>query len=369
MQRSPRRAAALLLMGCLLGFGWASVRAADTSHWLVSKDLLDHAELTVLWQTTLPVKEGESLDTMLLVDDRLYVRSNRNYTWSLNRNDGDVIFSRSIARPGFPLLGWVGYENRLLSVIDNQLVEFDRDTGLERRVSDLELSIVAPPARNSRYLYLSAADGRLHAFRAKDMVEIFKVAAENESLITTVLADEETVVFGTDTGNLIAMMADAPRKLWQFNAVEAIAGPVAWDGTSFYFASKDTNVYRVGAADTVAVTLLWKHQTEAVLDRAPRLTADVVYQYAPGRGLTAVDKQSGQALWTLPEGLDLLAEATGRAYVITKFRTLTVMDNTTGKELYRVNFAPVVNHAANLSDAKIYVADGRGRVACLGPIQ
>jgi outer membrane protein assembly factor BamB len=359
----------LLLTIWLAWSGAVAVPAADASKCFISKDLLDHAALSLVWQSTLPVKETEKLDVMTLLDERLYVRTDRNYVWSLDRSDGKTVFSRSIATPGFPILGWVSHANRLLCVIDNQLVELDIKTGAERRVSDLELSIMAPVVRNTRFFYVSAADRRLHALRGKDMVQLFKATAANDSMITTILADEETVVFGTDAGNLIAIMADVPRKLWEFKAVDAISGPVIRDGNSFFFASKDTNVYRIDAVEPTKAVLRWKYQTEAVLDRPPRVTKGVVYQYASSRGLTAIDKQSGRTVWSLPEGVDLLAEAAGKAYVATKLKTLTVMDNGTGQKLYWVNFAPVVNYAANTVDAKIYIADAQGHVACLAPMQ
>jgi outer membrane protein assembly factor BamB len=369
MRRWVRQEGWLLVAIQLLWLGAAAIRAEDTSYWLISKDLLDHAKLTLIWQNTLPVKKGEKFEMMTLLDKRLYMRTDRNYTWAIDTNDGKIVFSRSIAPAHFPILGWTSYNDRLICVIDNQLVELDIHTGLQQRVSDLELSIVAPPVRNSRFFYIGAADDRLHVFRAKDMVRIFKVAAENDSLVTTILADEEMVVFGTDAGNLIALMADAPRKLWEFKAVEAIAGSIVRDGNSFYFADADTNLYKVDAVEPTKAVLAWRCQMEAILDRSPVVTPGAVYQYAHGRGLTAVDKQSGKALWSLPRGLDLLAESAGKAYVITESNTLAVMDNASGRELYWVNFAAVTNHATNTVDARIYVADPQGRVACLKPIQ
>ena len=115
--------------------------------------------------------------------------------------------------------------------------------------------------------------------------------------------------------------------------------------------------------------MAWRFQTESVLDRAPRVTEGFVYQYALGRGLTAIDKPTGRTAWALPEGLDLLAEAEGKAYVITTVHTLVVMDNVTGKRLYSVNCAPVIGHASNTDDARIYVADELGRIACLEPVR
>ena len=340
---------------------------AEASAQLISDELLEHAQLTRRWQMTLPVKDAEGIKTMTILGDRLYVRSGQNYTWSLDRTDGRVVFSQSIAPPGFPLLGWNAYGDRLISVIDNQLVEFDKDRGVRKRVSDLELSIVAPPVRNNRFFYVSAADRRLHVVRADDLVQVFEVAARNDPLITSVLADENVVIFGTDAGNVIAMTADAPRKLWQFNATKPLAGPVVRDGRSFYFANKDTHVYRVDEVGASTASLIWKYQTEAILDRPPHVTDAVVYQYALNRGLAAIDKRSGQTLWFLPEGIDLLAESRGKAYVITKPSTLAVMDNRAGRQLYWMNLAQVVHHAANAVDAMIYLADDQGRIVCLEP--
>jgi outer membrane protein assembly factor BamB len=249
------------------------------------------------------------------------------------------------------------------------MVQLDVETGVEKQVIDLGLSVVAPPVRNSKFFYVSDADRRLRALRAKDMVRLFQVAAENDSLITTILADEEKIVFGTDAGNLIGVKADGPRKLWEFKAVDAIAGPVIPDANSYFFADKDMSVYRVDVDASFKVDLAWKYPTEGVLDRSPRVTKDVVYQYAFARGLTAINKQSGRTIWALREGVDLLAEAAGKAYVITSEKTLAVMDNATGRKLFWVNFGPVVNHAANTVDAKIYVADAQGHVACLAPVR
>ena len=368
------RTTLLLKVGMLLAGGFVSVvplaaLRAETSPSLISDELLDHAHLARVWQATLPLKEAEEFDRMVLLEERLYVKSDRNYVWSLDRNDGRVVNGLSVARPDFPLLGWSAYGQQVISVIDNQLVEFDKDSGRRKRVSDLKFSVVAPPVRNERFFYLSAADRRLHVLRAQNMVQLFEVAPRNESKITSILADEDKVVFGTDGGNLIAMMADAPRKLWQFDVAGAMAGPVVRDGRSFYFASKDTNVYRVDEVKRDAASLIWKYQAEAILDRPPRVTGAVVYQYALGRGLSAIDKRSGQLLWFLPKGIDLLAELRGRAYVITESNTLAVMDNRIGKQLYCVNLAGVADHAANVTDAMIYIADNHGRITCLRPVR
>ncbi len=345
----------------------AGSSGATSADWLLCPELLDHARLKIVWQQALPLNPGETFAALTLLEDRLYLRSSRNYLWSLDASRGDVVFSRSVAPQGIPVLCLDCYGDTLVSVVGNRLTEFRDDTGTDVRVSNLGVSIVAPPVRNSQFFYVPGADRRLHVFRADYLVRTFKAAADDDSLITTVCADETEVVFGTATGSVMAMAADAPRKLWSFKAAGGIAGSVIREGDSFFLASKDTHVYRIDVTDTNTVQLTWRFQTEAVLDREPRVTERFVYQYATGRGVTAIDKQTGRAAWARPEGVDLLAEAGGKAYIITRVRTLAVMDNATGKRLYSVNCAPVTGHAANTENARIYVADGLGRVVCLEP--
>lgn len=347
----------------------ATTRSADVSRPLVSPELLEHAKLKMVWQNKLPIKQTENLEQLFIIDNRIYALSDRNYMISLNREKGNVVFSRPIAPAGLPMVGLQLYLDKIISVIGNRLVEIDPNTETEIKAKYMEFGVVCPAARNSSYFYLSGADRRLHTLHADNYVQVFQVAAENDSMITSIIADERFIVFGTDAGNIISITPDRPRKLWQFDAADAIAGPIVRDGISLFFACKDINVYRVDMVDLKLAQLVWKYQMPGVLEKEPRVTRDVVYQYARNEGLTAIDKQNGKFIWSLKQGADLLAETSKRAYVITNVGTLVVMDNNTGKSLYSVNFAAVSRYAANTADSKIYIADESGRIACLEPVE
>jgi len=358
---------ASLLVLCFIQNSFAVEKG---SRWLVSPELLKHADLKILWDDELPIKKTEVLESLLILGNRIYAISNQNYMVSLDRDNGSIIFSGIVTSAGLPIAGLKLYGDELISIGGSKLVQINAESGTERRTMDMGYAIMCPAARNSSYFYLSGADKRLHTLRAKDNVQIFEVAAENESMITSIYADEDSVIFATDAGNVISIAPNAPKRLWQFNASDAIAGPIVRDGYSLFFASKDTNVYRV---DMVGLPerkrLIWKYQAAAVLDKAPRVTQQVVYQYVYGKGVTAIDKENGTLLWTVPGGVDLLAQSKGKAYVITNKSTLVVMDNARAKKLYSVNFAGVSKYAANIADSKIYIADKRGRIACLQPIE
>lgn len=365
--------ASLLLFATVQSYGLLaenSFAAQGGSQWLISPKLLEHAKLEILWENELPIHKTESLEQLFILGNRIYAISDRNYTVSLNKENGNMIFGRVVAPDGLPVAGLKLYGDELISITGTNLIAIDPDSGVQRKAVDVGFSIACPAVRNSSYFYLSGIDKRLHILRAEDMVQIFEVAADNDSMITSIIADESSVIFATAAGNVISIMPNKPRRLWQFDAAEAIAGPIVKDGISLFFASKDTNVYRVDIVGLpLRKQLVWKYQTAGVLDKAPRITRGVVYQYVPGKGVTAIDKGGGTPLWSVQGGVDLLAEDKDKAYVITKNRTLVVMDNVSAKKLYSVNFAQVSRYAANITDSKIYIADERGRIACLKPVE
>ena len=362
------RCGLVLSVGLLVFLGVAGCKVAEEAgpRWLVSPEMLASDKLKILWQNKLPLKEGESLRDLHILGGRIYGLSDHNYMVGLNRENGDVVFSRPVAPIGFPVIGLELYRGGLISIAGNRLVEIDPESGVERSGRRLGVDAVCPVARNSSYFYVGGSDRRVHTLRAGDKVQVFEVAAENESGIVSIVADEGFFVFATDVGNVIGIAPNRPRRLWQFDVAGGVVGPIVRDGDSLFFASKDTNVYKL---NIFGGKFAWKYQAGAVLESSPRVTGEVVYQCARGKGLAALDRRSGELLWVLPEGVDLLAEADGKAYVITNAGEIVVMDNKNAKRQYCANLAGVSKYATNVADSKIYIADKCGRIACLEPIE
>jgi outer membrane protein assembly factor BamB len=338
-----------------------------TTRQLVSRELLKPAELEIVWETKLPIKKGETLEQLFILGNRIYGLSSENYLVSINRSKGNFIFSRSIAEKGLPVEGLGLYKDGLFSVAGNKLVEISPETGMERSgARGLEYGVTCPVVRNEPFFYIAGTDMRMHALRSGDKVQVFEVAAKSDSRITSVVADENSVIFSTEAGEVISIEAEKSKKLWQFNAGGGIAGPIVRDGAALFVASRDTDVYRLNAENG---KLVWKYQAGAMLEKGPRVTKTTVYQYARGEGLSAINKENGKLLWQMADGEDLLAEADGKAYVITKTGNLAVMDNKKAKQLYSVDATTVSRYASNTTDSRIYIADMNGRIACLQPIK
>jgi len=370
MSRLPKRRL-ICLAGLAALCAFQGVFAAESgSPPLVSPELLKHANLKTVWANELPIKKTESINRLFLLGNRIYVISDQNYVLSLSRDTGRIVFAKTVAPAGLLLAGMTLYGDQPLYVNGSSVVQVDAESGVESKTVNLGRGMTCPASRNSSHFYLAGVDNRLHVLRAQDAVQTFEVAADSDSTITSVLADDNFVIFATAAGEVISLVPNRPNRLWQFNAADAIAGPVVRDYMSLFFASKDTNVYRLDmVAGPEKRRLIWKYQAPGVLEEAPRVTQTVVYQHVRSKGVVAIDKQAGSLLWSAPGGLDLLAESRGKAYVMTETGTLVVMDNAKGKSLYSVNFSGVSKYAANAVDDKIYITDKRGRMACLQPAE
>jgi outer membrane protein assembly factor BamB len=340
--------------------------AEDNSRWLVPRSQVASTDLKIVWQFNLPLSDSETLDRLLVAGNRLYALSSRNELTCFNRVDGNRVFSSVVAPAGLPLTGLEYYKGKLMTVVGSELVEIDAESGVNKSLVNITGGVICPAVRNDSFFYVAGSDKRLHMFKADDKVQVPEIAADNGSLITTVLAEEDFVVFGTEDGNVVSIAVGKPAKLWQFDAPGAIAGAIVRDAKSLYFACRNTNVYRL---ELSSGRLLWKYQIQAIPDTAPQPGKKVLYQRMPDIGLVALDKETAKPLWEVPGGMGLLSESGDKAFVVTKAGVLVVMDNVKKKQLYSVDIGQAVKYATNTADSRIYIADTKGRIACLQPAQ
>lgn len=358
---------AALLVFC---FSQNSFASMDGSRHLISPELLKSANLKLVWENTLPMKKNESMERMLILGDQIYLISSNNFTMSLNRQSGETIFYRNIAREGLAADGFNRYRDEILYYVGNRYIELEAASGIEKKITEVDYSIVCPVVRNSSFFYVSSVDKRLRVSGAEDRINIFKVASDNDSMITSVIANDDYVVFGTDKGNIYSMLPDSPKELWRFDAAGGLVGQIVRDSNSLYFSADDMKVYKINVPDMYTKKFIWKTLVPGMIQKAPRVTSTMVYQnvFSKDMSISAIDKDSGRIIWTLPGGTELLAESRGKAYIITNNAALVVMDNTSAKKIYSVNFTNVSRCAFNTWDSKIYIGDKSGRIACIEPL-
>ncbi len=344
-------------------------QTSDSRH-LVSTELLKYANLEVVWEKSLPLKKNETLERMIVLGDQIYIISDRNFTMALNRQNGEKIFNRELATDGLKAESFIDINDQIIYVVGNKYIELEKQTGTQKKSTELPLGIIAPVVRNNSFFYASGTDNRLHVYKAEDRVETFKVSGNDESAISAVTAGDDFVVFGTNKGHLYSMVPDEPKSYWEFEAAGGLVGQIIRDSNSLFFACNDMNVYRLDIPTPYSKSFVWKTLVPGIIQNPPRLTKAMVYQSSLSKNSTisAIDRDSGRIIWEVPGGVEILAESRGRAYVITEEGMLVVMHNASAKQVFSVNFAGVTRQAFNTIDSKIYIGDKSGRVVCLEPL-
>jgi outer membrane protein assembly factor BamB len=338
-----------------------------TSNAIIGNKLLKQAGLEPVWQKAIALNPKEKVQQITIEGDYIFILTDSNYIFCLERNTGRLNFAFSAAILGMPVLEPTVYNNTAYIIAANYLIAVDLAQGMEIHRNKIPFPVSASIAVNASHLYIPAMDKRLHVTDLKDIHEIFEVSADNVSGITSVLATDSRVFFATDAGNVICMEADKSKRIWQFDTVGAITAPLTLANDRLYISCRDTNLYQL-RLDDGNPTWTFPFHSGSILTASARATENVVYQYAADKGLYAIDAKSGKQLWLLADGLDLLAQDGDKAYVFDKNKVCVVMDNKSAEKIYTINFAPVTDFAVNTSDSNIYIMEGKN-ISCIRPVK
>jgi outer membrane protein assembly factor BamB len=341
-----------------------SALAADTSSELVSRDLLSHAGLRSDWQIDLPLQKNETLGPLYIDGDYLYILTDKNYMFCIDRKKGTERFQVRLTNPGLPIHRPTFYDGKVIVTVGTKLLVIDPHVGDITERQDMKLvgrSTACSVVRNAENYYVAGSNKRLHAMDAEEYYLKFMVSADNDSLINSVIVDEEDVIFATESGNVVSIPFDSREPNWQSEIATGISAPIVSDSGDLFISSLDMKLYKLNAGNAVPA---WERpfQTSQSLTASVRIGKEVVYQYAGDEGLYAVDRQTGKKVWNLKNGFDLLTEQGSRSYILGKPSVLYVMDNEKAKILYSLNVAGVTNYAVNTVDSKMYIAGKKGRL-------
>ena len=96
----------LVFSAGLAGPGFCDVAETQAkSDWLVSPKLLLQSGLAEQWQLTIPLKQqkNERIDRILVFGEYLYVLTDQNYLYCINRAKGTVRFVLQLTVAGLPI--------------------------------------------------------------------------------------------------------------------------------------------------------------------------------------------------------------------------------------------------------------------------
>jgi outer membrane protein assembly factor BamB len=342
-------------------FGQATVNPVTVSP-VLDNNLLAKAGLEYAWQGNIALGVNESVAQMWLVEGNLYVITSSNYMYCFDRAEGISKFGIQAASSGLPVFRPEIVDGKLMQVAANMIVEIDPNIGTVFGEYNPGFTSVNRAVRQADNLFMLSADGKIYAVNYEDKIPRYKVAADDGSPITSIVAMNGSAVFATESGIVSSFNISRRTEDWKFKARGGITADLASSGEYVYVSSKDTNVYKLWIYDG---SVQWTFWSGGTLTESARVGEKVVYQYVKYKGLYCIDAADGSQIWLEPKGVDILTERNDKAYIFTSDRMLEVMDNVSKKPIKSVNFSPVDKYVINSDDGKLYIADGTGKIACL----
>lgn len=331
---------------------------------LVSHELIQQVGWEVNWQMNLPLKTNEQIARLGVAGQNLFVMTDSNVMFCIDRAQGRLRFTTPISARNLPVQAPLYYDEKFWFIIGTELLVFDPAIGdftTRTKIERIDGAGAGSLALNNTHLFIAGSDNRIHAISRSGYWQEFMASADNNAPIVSVLAGSSSVVFATLTGNIVAMRADGPQKLWQFDATGSIQVPLVRDGNFVYAGSRDCKLYKI---DMTSGRLAWAspYPSGAPIEKPFIVGQKVVYLYNALNGLAGVSKETGKAVWSASAGVGVVCESPEKGFIFAQPGVLKVMDNDTGRDLYSVNFAQVQRWASNMTDAIMYVSDVQGRL-------
>jgi hypothetical protein len=330
---------------------------------LVSPELIQEAGWTNNWRLTLPLKKNERIDRIAVLGPDLFVMTNTNIMFCINRTSGRIRFTEQLSASRLPVQKPCYYDNKLWFVVGSEMLMFDPVAGdftIKEKFDRIGSGAKCELARNKDFIYISGSDNRLHAINVDGYWQQFTATADNDSAIVSIVATDDIVVFATQAGNVVGMNPAKPEKRWQFDTTGKIEGQIVLDNQDVYMGSFDTKLYKLNFEGK----LVWNapfHSGAPIRDSFT-VGGEIIYLYNELNGLYGINKQSGKAVWQIPSGKAMICETPEKGFVFASPGIVKVMDNRTGRELYSVNFSGVQRYAMNTNDPVMYVGDEKGRL-------
>lgn len=222
-----------------------------------------------------------------------------------------------------------------------------------------------------------------------------------EKVITTRPAEAgELLIYGTAVGELMAHVRGMGLKLWGFQTTGAIerapvmiggvvgsvsqSGDVVFleassgsltgrtrlfggvateavtDGTLMFVACLDQSLY---AINPEGGGIAWRIRTDAPLRRQPSVIGGVVYAELPGRGLCAINAETGVIAWERDDVAGTAICTRGKNVLVWDGETARLIEPATGDTIESARIPDATLLVADgETDPAIYVSDDKGRI-------
>lgn len=178
----------------------------------------------------------------------------------------------------------------------------------------------------------------------------------NSGITTPILPAGDLLLYGTQTGGLVALQRSDRSIRWRFQTGSTVYGAPVVAGGFVYITSSDRRVY---ALDLSSGALRWVFATQDALTAGAAVSGDMVVVASEDRHIYALDARSGQERWRFNSGGAAAATPLivgDVVYAGSDSGAFFALDLQTGEPRWALATGGAVTAAAAAADGLVYVA-------------
>lgn len=360
------------------------------------KETLADAGLQVYWAQPCALEPGEEARTLYQLDELVYFVTNYNTLVAHSATAGNYRWRQNIGNLGQTVFAPTHVDSVAIAddahgmkeVLDPQSLEFvqsydavfintlsyvmiiDRRTGRvvrgQEEVPFPGYAASAAGASDGANYYVPAANGWVHAIELATNAQVW-VESTDAMISTDLIYNDNFLYVGSEDGAAYCFDTNRRKMEWRHQTPGPILANPALGKGRLVVPCEELRLY---CFDTVGGNSTW---TDAFvlpgrLTTPVKLSQLAAYQYCDDKGLYAVSLETGQLLWHLPEGRQVVMVDDYKAYILDDNEQLHVLKEDTGEELAVVDFSGFDMVLSNASAPAIYAAMRNGDLFCIRPI-
>ena len=209
---------------------------------------------------------------------------------------------------------------------------------------------------------------------------IWTLMTPGASVLAAPALVKDVLYVASANGEVAAVQVDTRAPLWTlpngvFGTYGGVIGNLAIDQSGLYVASTDTKLYCLLPNNG---RVKWQYFAGAPLREGPVLTKDLVYQYVPGTGIAALNKNepitsqqpnyNRDPRWVAGDAVQFLAEDDQYAYLKSGSNSILAVDKQSGQTRFKSQRDDLAACGTNTRDGTIYAATSDGRVMAVKPV-
>ena len=317
------------------------------------------------WYYDLELSPGEQIEQTWLAPKSIYLLSNLNKLYRLDRDRGIVTWIVQPAEPNYLVRQPAESQDKTLVVAYDHVKLYDLRTGQLIKEIPLDFTVSSDPAFDGERFYVGDSIDRVVAVELESGLRLWTCRADGAFSAQPALSDS-MLVSVSESGEVLAYDSQTGSPFWpdHFRTRGPLLVPATLTLEFCYVAGTDSMLYclRNGGGDEI-----WRYFAGKGLRTAPVVTDQRVFLTVPSKGMVTLNALTGSELegFQFPDGKKYVGRVDDRLYILIDRGRMISANAETGQRLAEIKVPDFDFFLSDEKDHRIYLANAEGRIVCL----